>query len=607
MPTRCLLSFLMILIARSAQAQVTESFVDGDFTSNPVWTGEAFSWSLTPSGSDYVLQTNGGAVADTIHLVTSSRAAFGSWSFTFSYDVNLSNFNGARIFLTSDSDQLEGAVHGYFVQLGTNNGDEIRLYRQDGDPSTHRVKLAASEKPLLAPDSGKVRIDVARDSGGHWSLSVDGEEVLTAQDTTYTTSVYFGLWVKHTATAARAYTFDDFTATFNDTQPPALDYAEQIGPDTLNVYFNENMDPAMASTATIRIGTALARSALPLSARIWQVVGPLGEQQSGEVMLHVDGPTDVAGNVLPPSDIVIARLPEPGDVAINEIMFAPRADQPEYIELYNRQPYTLALRGIFQTREPDDTGDADTLRFAPAAISLPPNGFAVIYADTTATADPAHESILAAAFPRADLAPRSITFIPVHRSSLSLRNTGDLIQLHRLDGTALDEVTYDPAWHNPTLFATTGISLERISPDAPSGAPTNWGSSPDPYGGTPGAPNALSSPTTPATRTTRVTIEPSPFSPDGDGFDDETTVRYELAQPGGSVRVRIYDSRGRLVRTLTPGDLAAPTGDYIWDGHDDDGNALRIGIYIVVLDAVFPNTGHTALYKKAVVLARRLD
>ncbi|HET6568686.1 MAG TPA: hypothetical protein VFG50_12030, partial [Rhodothermales bacterium] len=134
-----LLFLLLLLTASPASAQVSDTFADGDFTAHPAWTGDLASWTVTGNA----LRSNAQAASDTIHLATPSRVAFGSWSFTFSYGVNLSNYNGARVFLVSDHQDLEGDVHGYFVQLGTNNGDEIRLYRQDGDPSTRRVELAA--------------------------------------------------------------------------------------------------------------------------------------------------------------------------------------------------------------------------------------------------------------------------------------------------------------------------------------------------------------------------------------------------------------------------------------------------------------------------------
>lgn len=64
---------------------------------------------------------------------------------------------------------------------------------------------------------------------------------------------------------------------------------------------------------------------------------------------------------------------------------------------------------------------------------------------------------------------------------------------------------------------------------------------------------------------------PNPFNP-------RTTLRFGLAE-AGPARLAIFDARGRLVRTLLDGGLAA--GDHVvaWDGRDDSGRAAPSGVY----------------------------
>jgi flagellar hook assembly protein FlgD len=102
-------------------------------------------------------------------------------------------------------------------------------------------------------------------------------------------------------------------------------------------------------------------------------------------------------------------------------------------------------------------------------------------------------------------------------------------------------------------------------------------------------------------------ITPSPFSPDGDGFDDATRIRFDLTSDIASVRVRIYDARGRLVRTLEESRLVGRTGELIWDGRGDDGQTLRIGIYIVLFEALDTAGGRVVTMKRPAVLAHPLD
>jgi flagellar hook assembly protein FlgD len=84
-------------------------------------------------------------------------------------------------------------------------------------------------------------------------------------------------------------------------------------------------------------------------------------------------------------------------------------------------------------------------------------------------------------------------------------------------------------------------------------------------------------------------------------------LRFTLQSETALLRVRIYDASGRLVRTLTEATLAARTGTLLWDGLDDAGRTLRIGIYVVHLEAVSAERGTTEAYKQALVLARTLN
>jgi len=70
---------------------------------------------------------------------------------------------------------------------------------------------------------------------------------------------------------------------------------------------------------------------------------------------------------------------------------------------------------------------------------------------------------------------------------------------------------------------------------------------------------------------------PNPFNP-------STTISFELTRPGPA-RIRLYDLKGRRIRTLF--DEPAPAGrtDLPFDGTDDEGNSLASGTYIYVLDA----------------------
>jgi hypothetical protein len=73
---------------------------------------------------------------------------------------------------------------------------------------------------------------------------------------------------------------------------------------------------------------------------------------------------------------------------------------------------------------------------------------------------------------------------------------------------------------------------------------------------------------------------PNPFRPASAAL---LSIPYR-SQPAtsGAVRVRIYDVRGRLVRTITaPAQASGGFGSVAWDGRDDRGVPAASGLYLV--------------------------
>ncbi|HEY7751969.1 MAG TPA: FlgD immunoglobulin-like domain containing protein, partial [Ignavibacteriaceae bacterium] len=148
------------------------------------------------------------------------------------------------------------------------------------------------------------------------------------------------------------------------------------------------------------------------------------------------------------------------------------------------------------------------------------------------------------------------------------------------------------------------ISLERINPTLSGNDPANWSSSADILGATPTTQNSIY--TENLSSESNISVSPNPFSPDDDGFEDFTIINYNLTQATSQVRIKIFDSKGRLVRTLTNSQASGPSGSIIFDGLGDDGQALRIGIYIIFLEAINEGAGVVENMKTVVVVARKL-
>ena len=405
---------------------------------------------------------------------------------------------------------------------------------------------------------------------------------LTADATVTATGLRDGLG-NATATTSAAVAFTP------DAAPPGLTaFAET--PTTVRVVFTEPVTRASAGEpAAYRLDGGIgAPASVGVETEDGFVVSvlltfaaPLAERQV--YTLTATGITDRAGNVTPAAT---ARLlvgqtdaPGPGDLVVTEIMFDPQTGQSEYLELLNTTAEAVfGLRTV--SLDDGDPTDADLLAVTPALVL--PGDYVVVARDGEA---------FAAQFP-------GVPFVVLR--SLSLSNSGEAVVL-RSGGVVTDSVFYDPDWHRQELDDAGGIALERRDPAGPSNAASNWSSSLDERGGTPGAANTVSISPMPVERGDGITVT-SPFAPD-DG--EAARVTYTLEAPAALVRVRLFDGGGRVVRELEDGRLSGQQGAVEWDGTDDSGRRLRAGIYVVLLEAVDTLGGTTEAHRAAIVLARR--
>lgn len=263
-------------------------------------------------------------------------------------------------------------------------------------------------------------------------------------------------------------------------------------------------------------------------------------------------------------------------LVINEIMYAPREGEPEWVEIYNRSGYPLDLAGL-------TIGDSDTSSRAVIATSpteILPGGYAVVSDDAT----------------------KPLVSCPLLRPRgglPSLNNDEDAVVLGDGSGKVMDAVSYRGSWGGGS-----GTSLERINPRLGSGDSLNWASCTEPGGHTAGRWNSIYCEQVPSKGS--LSASPNPFSPDGDGLNDRTLISYRLPAKVALVRLYVYDVHGRLLRHLLEQAPSGSEATTVWDGMDDNGQPLSIGIYILYLEAVDSHSQRVTQAKSTVVLAKRL-
>ena len=181
----------------------------------------------------------------------------------------------------------------------------------------------------------------------------------------------------------------------------------------------------------------------------------------------------------------------------------------------------------------------------------------------------------------------------------TLNNSGDEIFLFDPAGIVNDSISFSDDWGGGN-----GRSLEKLNPQLDSPDIDNWGTCTSLEKISPGADNSILVETLPEAG--NILLDPNPFSPDGDSFDDEVRISYSLPFAQAYLTMLIFDSMGREVRTLARNLVTGAEGTLTWDGRFDDGNRARIGIYIIKVEAVDKSTGQSVEWVKTAVLAEVL-
>jgi len=286
------------------------------------------------------------------------------------------------------------------------------------------------------------------------------------------------------------------------------------------------------------------------------------------------------------NNTIIKRIFTGNKIVINEIMYDPLTGNAEWVEIYNPTDKSIMIQGWKFTESTNNINISDSL-----FQILLPGAYIVIADDTTIynrfqylrTYDPSNKLII---------------------KSLSLSNEGETIKIVDASDNVIEEVSYSPKWHNPNISEEKGFSLERINPVLSGNDNNNWSSCADLLGGTPMKKNSIYT-TIPIT-SGKITVSPNPFSPDGDGFEDLTIIKYSLPYVISQVRLKIYDVKGRLVRTLLNNQHSGSEGELIFNGFNDNGEKLRLGIYIIFMEAVDDKGGTVESIKSTVVVATKL-
>lgn len=458
-------------------SQISDDFSDGDFTSNPTWSGTTSDFIVNTSQQ---LQLNA-TVAGTSYLSTPHNLSdFDSkeWNIWVRQNFAGSASNFGRIYLISNSSDLTTNPDGIYLQLGEALAtDAVRLMQRSGGVTT---QICASADGTIAA-AFIIRIKIIRDNTGTWSLAIDFSGginytlVATGTETALPIGTHVGYLCTYTSGNINRFYMDDVYAgdEIVDTDPPVMTNVQVISVNTIDVLFSEEVTPATAedvSNYTISLGGISSASLDGINPALVHLQLADNLVNGNTYTLTSSGIADTSGNISVSQSLnfsyLVAEIPAPGDVIINEFMADPSPvvglPEAEFVEIYNVSNKIFNITGW-------RLGDNAT--------------FGTI---TSGWLYPGEYKVLCPAVNVPDF-PNSIgvTSFP------SLNNSSDDIIITDNNSVQLDKLTYTLSWYKDPSKQDGGWTIERINPTAPCSASSNWKASIDPNGGTPGTQNSV--------------------------------------------------------------------------------------------------------------------
>lgn len=368
--------------------------------------------------------------------------------------------------------------------------------------------------------------------------------------------------------------------------------------DSVNVtlVFDEPLDSlkgATASNYSISDGVGIPQSAITVAPVFDKVNLKLNTplQRNKVYTITPANVTDCAGNIIASKNLVrvgLASVSDSFDIVINEILFNPKPNGVDYVEIYNRSKKIIDAKQLYIANRNSTNIISSIQQLTTESILLFPEDFLVLSEDP---------QIVKQQY----VTTNPDAFIQVSSLPSFSDDKGDVIILNA-QGKIVDEVMYSDKWHFALISNTEGVSLERIDYNAPS-VQSNFHSAATSIGyGTPGYKNSQYR--IDAQAQGEIIVTPEIFSPDNDGTDDLATINYNFPSPGYVANITIFDASGRPVRYLQKNALSGIKGSYIWDGLGEKQQKLQQGIYIIFIE-IFNTDGKKKQFKNTIVLARR--
>ncbi len=375
-------------------------------------------------------------------------------------------------------------------------------------------------------------------------------------------------------------------AIVSDTEGPFLVSHEELAPDLFSFSFSEKLGvdaSVLESTSDLGIESVFFSEDNDFSilVKFSEAIPP-----NGLYNVVFNAITDCSGNLSP---IIMASIgnvdaPEVGDILISEVLFNPISGGGDFVEVYNKSDKLLNLRGLSLSKS-NSLGDIEGPKTVfSSSHTIEPNGILCF------TEDPRG---LVEIYPKVFQGNViEIDDLPAYSNS-----SGEVI-LMMGEEVILERFAYSEDMHHPSIDDPDGVSLERVSFTVGTMEASNWqsASSNDNYA-TPGYIN----PSNATDEAFDVLVSPVVFTPDNDGFNEETLISFTSTR-SGNLTSKIYDVNGRFIKEVSNNQYLSSILEYEWKGFDNNGSVLPMGYYILFSE--FRVDGKILQNKTQILLAR---
>ncbi len=467
--------YVIVLIPLLCDGQIGDDFSDGNFTSDPSWTGDVQKFRVNDA---FQLQLNDEGAGNATLFTHLGLTQDMEWRCWVKQSFSPSGNNYSRIYLIADTGMFRAPPDGIFLQLGEGgSNDAIRLMRQLNGDTTSLIRAT----PGAIASSFQCGVKVLFNNG-MWDLFADynGEENYLYEGgcpgTLPYDEGYLGVYCNYTSSNSKKFYFDNFYAGAPqyDTIAPQIQNIILTAPDHLEVVFLEYPEQESAEQNTNYLvsdgighpGTAHIQEADPSHI---DLIFPDSLPYGKLLQISITGVADQAGNAMRDTTMGFSWYEaRKYDVVINEIMAAPSPPvglpDYEYLELFNTTALPINLTGW--------TLEVGTSIKELTGARIEPGGYLIIGKDEAVD----QFAIFGNYF---------------GLQSFSLTNGGQSLILNNGVGAMISALYYDDTWYEDDEKEDGGWSLEQINPYNPCLLSANWQASVNNKGGSPGAKNSV--------------------------------------------------------------------------------------------------------------------